>query len=404
MCAFRIQWPTNVSPSQGSRCDPQTGAPAPLRLEPPGGGGAGSEVPGFERVAAAGGAALTFDDGPDPVFTPPLLDALDAARARRATFFVVGERIPGTRGAPGRDRAPRPRGRPARDDPPPPRRARRRARRGPSSTEGLAAIAAAARHPPALVPPALRRLLPALARFCGELGLGLAYWSTWGQDWEPISAAEDRRPRPARLRRRLRGPPPRLPPLRRARRRPADDRGAHADRRRRPRAKPATANPQRRRRCRTQLTRRQAGALLVCSPGGHLLQMLRLEPAWRQMRPHLDDARGRRLQPPLARGASRLRQAPDQPQPRALLANLRSPGACAPRAARRDPLHRRRPRRPLLPRRQAARLPAGLRREPHPDRGALARRPLVYPLADAFFVQWPAAAKRKRARYVGGLL
>ncbi len=29
---------------------------------------------------------------------------------------------------------------------------------------------------------------------------------------------------------------------------------------------------------------------------------------------------------------------------------------------------------------------------------------LVYPLADAFFVQWPAAAKRKRARFAGRLL
>ncbi|MBK5218730.1 MAG: UDP-N-acetylglucosamine--LPS N-acetylglucosamine transferase [Thermoleophilia bacterium] len=30
---------------------------------------------------------------------------------------------------------------------------------------------------------------------------------------------------------------------------------------------------------------------------------------------------------------------------------------------------------------------------------------LVYPLSDAFFVQWPAAAtRRKRARFVGGLL
>jgi peptidoglycan/xylan/chitin deacetylase (PgdA/CDA1 family) len=35
-------------------------------------------------------AALTFDDGPDPVFTPHLLDILDRHRAS-ATFFVVGE-------------------------------------------------------------------------------------------------------------------------------------------------------------------------------------------------------------------------------------------------------------------------------------------------------------------------
>src|SRR4051812_49697742 len=47
-------------------------------------------LPGLERVAA--GAALTFDDGPDPDGTPAVLDALDAAGVR-ATFFVVGEQL-----------------------------------------------------------------------------------------------------------------------------------------------------------------------------------------------------------------------------------------------------------------------------------------------------------------------
>jgi peptidoglycan/xylan/chitin deacetylase (PgdA/CDA1 family) len=35
--------------------------------------------------------ALTFDDGPDPIVTPQVLDVLAAHRAR-ATFFVLGER------------------------------------------------------------------------------------------------------------------------------------------------------------------------------------------------------------------------------------------------------------------------------------------------------------------------
>ena len=35
-------------------------------------------------------AALTFDDGPDPEFTPRLLDVLDKHRAQ-ATFFMVGK-------------------------------------------------------------------------------------------------------------------------------------------------------------------------------------------------------------------------------------------------------------------------------------------------------------------------
>lgn len=38
--------------------------------------------------------ALTFDDGPDPVTTPKVLDTL-RRRGLKATFFVHGERIPG---------------------------------------------------------------------------------------------------------------------------------------------------------------------------------------------------------------------------------------------------------------------------------------------------------------------
>lgn len=42
------------------------------------------------RVPGARGlVALTFDDGPDPVTTPRVLEALEA-RGQRATFFVVG--------------------------------------------------------------------------------------------------------------------------------------------------------------------------------------------------------------------------------------------------------------------------------------------------------------------------
>lgn len=44
------------------------------------------------QIAARTGAiALTFDDGPDPAWTPRLLDALGAAEAQ-ATFFVIAPR------------------------------------------------------------------------------------------------------------------------------------------------------------------------------------------------------------------------------------------------------------------------------------------------------------------------
>ncbi|HEV3510412.1 MAG TPA: polysaccharide deacetylase family protein [Candidatus Sulfotelmatobacter sp.] len=43
------------------------------------------------RVDGAHCVALTFDDGPDPVFTPKLLDVL-REKGVKATFFVVGKR------------------------------------------------------------------------------------------------------------------------------------------------------------------------------------------------------------------------------------------------------------------------------------------------------------------------
>ncbi len=48
---------------------------------------------GYRRAAAAseGHVSLTFDDGPDPVWTPRVLEELSRVRAR-ATFFVVTPR------------------------------------------------------------------------------------------------------------------------------------------------------------------------------------------------------------------------------------------------------------------------------------------------------------------------
>jgi polysaccharide deacetylase family sporulation protein PdaB len=45
------------------------------------------EVPTDQKVIA-----LTFDDGPNPVYTPQILDLLDQYHAK-ATFFVVGSRV-----------------------------------------------------------------------------------------------------------------------------------------------------------------------------------------------------------------------------------------------------------------------------------------------------------------------
>ncbi len=43
-----------------------------------------------QSTAGSAAVALTFDDGPHPLWTPKILDALDRASAK-ATFFVVGK-------------------------------------------------------------------------------------------------------------------------------------------------------------------------------------------------------------------------------------------------------------------------------------------------------------------------
>ena len=73
-------------------------------------------LPRLSGVGDAGHVALTFDDGPDPKSTPPILDALDAL-GWQATFFCLGSQVRRsprlTRGA----GAPGPRGRRPRRQP-----------------------------------------------------------------------------------------------------------------------------------------------------------------------------------------------------------------------------------------------------------------------------------------------
>jgi len=144
------------------------------------------ELPGVERVPATGQAVLTFDDGPDssPGGTPAILDALDSAGAK-ATFFVVGEQISESPdlvaeilgrghevGVHGQrhfrhDRVP--------------------AEESAADIEaGYAALARATDATPRFYRPPYGKLSPAGAEACRRLGLEVAYWSTWGLDWEPL--------------------------------------------------------------------------------------------------------------------------------------------------------------------------------------------------------------------------
>jgi peptidoglycan-N-acetylglucosamine deacetylase len=137
-------------------------------------------------VAAGGRAVLTFDDGPDPSprGTVAVLDALDVAGAK-ATFFLVGEQIAGCPelgpeilargheiGVHGQ--------RHFRHD------------RVPSAESvgdieaGYAAVAGIAGAKPRFYRPPYGKLSTAGAETCRRLGLEVAYWSTWGLDWEPL--------------------------------------------------------------------------------------------------------------------------------------------------------------------------------------------------------------------------
>lgn len=142
-------------------------------------------VPGLENVPAKAGAVLTFDDGPDPKGTPPVLAALTAAEAR-ATFFVLGAHV--------REQ---------------PELLQEMAAQGHeialhgmehcrhdqlSASEaegelaaGVEAIAAAIGARPTWYRPPFGASSPTLAEVCTKLGLRLAYWSAWGQDWEDDS-------------------------------------------------------------------------------------------------------------------------------------------------------------------------------------------------------------------------
>lgn len=142
------------------------------------------ELPALERVPS--GAALTFDDGPDPLGTPAVLDALEAAEIR-ATFFLVGEQLM-RHHAIAREAAARGhelalhgfehvehdglRPQAARDD----------------LARALGSFEAATGRRPRFFRPPYGRFSEASYAACAHLGLEPVYWSSWGMDWEAIGA------------------------------------------------------------------------------------------------------------------------------------------------------------------------------------------------------------------------
>lgn len=151
--------------------------------------------------------------------------------------------------------------------------------------------------------------------------------------------------------------------------------------------------------------RPQPRILLVCSSGGHLLQMLRFRPAWDDLERTwvtLEAADSRSL---LADERVVFGYGPTNRSLKALLINLglawkvvrneRPDVIFSTGAALAVPFF-------LVGKLLGVRL-VFVDSLTHIHRLGLTGR-LVYPLANALFTQWPGPAKRKRTQYVGGLL
>jgi len=146
------------------------------------------QLPGIERTPSGGRAVLTFDDGPDPLSdaTPAVLAALERLGAR-ATFFLVGEQI---EAAPDRAREIVARGHEVGVHG---QRHFRHDRVQPAESvadieAGHDAVSSLIAERPRFYRPPYGKLGREGYEACRRLGLEVAYWSTWGLDWEPLPA------------------------------------------------------------------------------------------------------------------------------------------------------------------------------------------------------------------------
>ena len=138
--------------------------------------------PGRERVEQ--GAALTFDDGPDPDATPAVLGALERLGVR-ATFFLVGEQLlvhhelGAQVASAGHDVGLHGFCHVEHDELDDPRE---------DLLRGLDAIESATGLRPRICRPPYGRFSEASFAACSDLELEPVYWSAWGMDWEPLPA------------------------------------------------------------------------------------------------------------------------------------------------------------------------------------------------------------------------
>ncbi len=142
----------------------------------------------IRRLPAGGRVHLTFDDGPDPKWTPRFLDTLDAAGAR-ATFFVIGRAA--ERSAPLLRRiraAGHAIGNHSYSHRHPWTMSASRARR--EVRDGAEVIAQVLGERPSWFRPPHGRLRPAMADAAQDGGQGIVLWSLSAIDWGPLGRAE----------------------------------------------------------------------------------------------------------------------------------------------------------------------------------------------------------------------
>jgi peptidoglycan/xylan/chitin deacetylase (PgdA/CDA1 family) len=142
----------------------------------------------MQRLPGPGAVALTFDDGPDPDATPLVLEALADVGAK-ATFFVLAEqvsrheRLAAAIAEAGHDLEVH-------------GATHRRLDRLPVSqvdeeiARGVEGITRACGVRPRWFRPPYGRASTAVADVCARHGMGIAYWSASGYDWEPVDAPE----------------------------------------------------------------------------------------------------------------------------------------------------------------------------------------------------------------------
>ncbi len=139
--------------------------------------------PRLSGVGDPGHVALTFDDGPDPVSTPPLLDALDRL-GWRATFFCLGSQV---RRSPGLTRELVSRGHElgVHGDT---HRSQLRRPIGATVADVLQArntIAAIGEGPVRWFRPPYGGVSSGTLTAARRADLQLVLWTTWGLDWQP---------------------------------------------------------------------------------------------------------------------------------------------------------------------------------------------------------------------------